>query len=192
MSKKRSEERIARDRERIVELKIQGWGQCDIAEKLGLSQPTVARELKAFALEARRQMLRTISDHKATELARLNRIEAELWVAWEKSKTEGRKRSSQWVVPAEPTEGDPTPAPVLVCTSLTVETGAGNPRHIAAILTVVDRRIKLLSLDVPIKMELPSSLGDVSKMTVEQRTQEALEILSLCGPLPSVESITGC
>ncbi len=62
--------------------------------------------------------------------------------------------------------------------SVTTESEPGDPRIMSAILDIVKERCKMLDLYKPIKIDRSLLEEDPSKMTLEERTERALEILN--------------
>ncbi len=81
------------------------------------------------------------------QLAKLNRIEAEAWDAWHRSKqdrvTTGQSKDA----------GGQTSASVEKAGQI------GDSRHLATALTCINRRCKLLDLDAPERRELSGPAG---------------------------------
>jgi hypothetical protein len=86
---------IERDRRNIASLYLKGKIQAEIAFELGISQPTVSREIKTLVDEWKQERVYDINEAKAKELAKLDVLELEYWNAWlrsqndEVSRTEG-------------------------------------------------------------------------------------------------------
>lgn len=81
----RSPAKLARDRLTIQTLYFQGKTQWEIAEQLGIRQPTVSRDLKALQRLWSRESVKLISEHKAKELAKIDTLEREYWAGWLRS-----------------------------------------------------------------------------------------------------------
>ena len=69
----------------MSQLALQGWTQAAIAEELGVSQPTVAADLKAVHRQWKESVVQDLELARAIELAKLDRIEREAWDAWQRS-----------------------------------------------------------------------------------------------------------
>ena len=153
--KRRSPSQIARDRRKMADLYLQGWLQCDIAERLGLSAPTVSNDLRSLQSEWRKSALVDFNKAKANELAKIDRLEREYWEAWQRS-----------VQDAETTrqEGDPRSKPTKVVK--TYKGQCGNPQFLAGVQWCIERRCKLLGIDAAQKESMLNI--DVTKLTIEQ------------------------
>src|SRR5579883_2321224 len=115
--------RILSRRSKVAALVLQGvTNQYEIAERLGMDrdsgQRTVSRDLKALREQWREMAVANWCEAKGKELARLDRIEAEAWAAWERSKVDrtstrakekkfGRSKSSESEIKREKRDGDP-------------------------------------------------------------------------------------
>src|SRR5262245_20513131 len=76
---------LARRREQVAELYVQGCNQYVIAERLGVCQATICFDLKAVRKEWRESSIRDFDTLREVELKKLERVEREAWSAWERS-----------------------------------------------------------------------------------------------------------
>jgi predicted transcriptional regulator len=104
--------------------------QTEIGERLGVTQATVSRDLKALHGEWLQSALRDVDDAKAEELAKIDRLEREYWEQWENSKTNR--------------EG---------------ETKGAGMSYGAGIERCIERRCKILGIEAPKHIDLTSQ-GD--------------------------------
>ena len=142
---RRTREQRARDRAEIARLALFGNPtQQEIAEKVGLDQATVSRELKAIRAEWRESAVTDIEQVIAQELQKLDALEAQALAEWERSKKDWQKK----VV-----EDKPAGSRGGGGKSAKIETGGqtGDPRYLQVILGIQDRRAKLLGTDKPAK-----------------------------------------
>ena len=139
----RQETQRIKDQKAIAELRLKGLSQQAIAERLGISQPTVCRDLKVIHQEWQDSAKEDIGCIVARELAKLDMMETELWNEWQRSKLESQKK----VVEERPTAKGGTGK------ILRIETAGqtGDARYINALLGIQDRRAKLLGIDAPTK-----------------------------------------
>lgn len=147
--KHRSRAQIARDRRRISDLYLQGWLQADIAATIGVSAPTVSRDLKALQGAWLRSALIDFNEAKAQQIAKIDRLEREYWEAWARScedaetvRQEGGPKSK---------DGKLLPPDKIVRTS---KGQAGDPRFLQGVQWCIDRRIKILGIDSARKLEI--------------------------------------
>ena len=110
--------------------------------KLGLDYAIVPpmrvyKDLKQLLINWKREHEENIDLYITKELSKLDKIEAELWDAWERSKKRIVSKIRQSGLKTERSE-----------------TFAGNPRYLDLVLSVQQRRAKLLGLDAPVKVDM--------------------------------------
>lgn len=71
-------EELATRRRKVAELRLQHWTETEIAEALGVSQPTISRDLAHIRDEWREERVRSYDDWVAEELAKLAALERTL------------------------------------------------------------------------------------------------------------------
>jgi hypothetical protein len=108
-----------------------------------LSHQTISKDVVEILKRWRATAAAEISEAKAAELLRINQLEREAWMAWERSKEDAQRRKSVR------TGGD-TPDRV----ELNVEGQCGDPRYLQQVQWCIERRCKLLGLDAPTKQEV--------------------------------------
>lgn len=99
----------------------------------------VYKDLKQLLINWKREHEENIDLYITKELSKLDKIEAELWDAWERSKKRIVSKIRQSGLKTERSE-----------------TFAGNPRYLDLVLSVQQRRAKLLGLDAPLKVDMPN------------------------------------
>lgn len=99
----------------------------------------VYKDLKQLLINWKREHEENIDLYITKEFSKLDKIEAELWDAWERSKKRIVSKIRQSGLKTERSE-----------------TFAGNPRYLDLVLSVQQRRAKLLGLDAPVKVDLPN------------------------------------
>lgn len=144
---KRTKAQRLDDRRQIAELRLQRLTQPEIAERVGVSPATVKRELRHIEREWQEAAQSDIADYKAEDLARLERMERDLWAQWEASKQEQTKR-----VVEEKNGGRQVR---LETTSTT-----GDPRLMAQLIQIAERRARILGYDAPAKVAPTSPDGE--------------------------------
>lgn len=134
-------------RQQVAELYLQGTPQLSIAQKLGISQATVCRDLRALHNQWRTSQIRDFDQVAAVELKKLDRLEYESWQAWERSKQpqesttvsqDGSTKRAQKVVKQQP----------------------GDPRYLELIHKCIAARRALLGLDKPTRIAPTSPDGE--------------------------------
>lgn len=139
----RTNEQKAADRKQIAALRLFGHSQDAIAEKTGLSQATVSRDLAVVVEQWKSEAKGTMEEIKAKELAKLDELEKEAYAAWIGSKQETQKK----VVEDRPGKSGGKFA------KIETEKTNGDPRFLQALLAIQDRRAKILGFDVPVKFD---------------------------------------
>jgi DNA-binding MarR family transcriptional regulator len=136
------------DYQLITQLYVKGMFQSEIAEKLGLSQGQVSQDIKAIQARWRKNTEHNLDEHKAVELAKLDELERTAWNAWERSTAERTKKRTL-------TKGERNEDGQIVGSggSVDVEQRDGNPAFLETVLKCIDRRVKILGLDAPVKGE---------------------------------------
>jgi hypothetical protein len=159
--KGRSPDEIRRDRAEISRLYLQRWTQAGIGERLGLSRQQIGYDLEAIRQEWLASAVMDFNARKAEELARIDRVEAEAWAAWEKSKN-GRE-----IATPEQTggDGDRTRA------ATRKEEQQGDPRYLACVQWCVEKRCRLLGLNAPTETRLTGKDGGPIRTATEVTTQ---------------------
>jgi hypothetical protein len=131
--------RILSRRCKVSELVLRGvTNQFDICQQLGMDsgqRSTISRDLAAIKEQWRKSAVRDFDEAKGRELDKLDLVEKEAWLAWERSKEEGsRKRTTG--------DGEET----------TKEKRDGNPSFLEAVLKCIAKRCAILGLDSPLKV----------------------------------------
>ena len=134
----RSPSQVIRDQARIAQLYLKQMPQSEIAELLKINQSTVSRDLKVIQEEWRKSTLIDMNEAKQRELARIDQLEREAWQAWERSI--GEKIETTNKKSGEGTEE-----------TVRKRTEAGDPRYLSVIAECIEKRMKILGLNAPIK-----------------------------------------
>ena len=142
---------IAKRRQLVADLYLSGMVQALIAERLGCSQPTVHRDLKALQKAWLESALIDIDEAKARELAKVDKLEREYWTAWERS-CEDAETVRQKGAPGA--EGIKTES-----IEKTSKGQAGDPRFLAGVQWCIERRCKIIGIDAPQRQELTGRDG---------------------------------
>lgn len=132
--------------------------QAQIAEKLGIDQATVSRHLKEIREEWKQSALNDMTQIIARELSKLDALEDEALVEWERSKKNFEKTTVE-------KGGRGTSIVEMEKTEEYEQTG--DPRYLSVIISIQERRAKLLGMD---KNSL--LLGDVNGGSLKPRIIE--------------------
>ncbi len=155
--KRRSGSQIARDRRRIADMYLEGRLQVDIAQELGLSTPTISRDIAALQAEWLSSALYDFNEAKAREIAKIDRLEREYWIAWERSCEDAETETSKSAVVGDKKRAEATK---------TTKGQAGDPRFLSGVQWCIERRCKLLGIDAPLKGILGNF--DMTALSLEQ------------------------
>ncbi len=154
--KRRSPAEIAKHRRQISNLYLQGYLQAEIAEKLGIGQATVSRDLKALQGEWLKSSLIDFNEAKAKELAKVDRLEREYWAAWEASKEDKETSTTEKV------KGDKADRSKA---QMRREGQVGNPSFLRGVEWCIERRCKILGIDAPTGIDLTSKGEKIESFT---------------------------
>jgi hypothetical protein len=152
---RRSKSQRTRDRRRIAALYLKGWLQTDIAAEVGLSQGTISLDLKVLHKAWLQSSLVDIATAKGREIAKIDALEREYYRAWERSQEDAEtitKRASG-TKGKERKEG-----------SIITKGQVGNPKFLQGVQWCIDRRIKVMGLDAPARLEV----ADVSDVRITE------------------------
>jgi predicted transcriptional regulator len=137
---------IASRRQKVAEMYLSGSYQSSIADKLGIDQATVSRDLAELRKEWLERSINHVDQKKAIELAKLDRLEVTYWEAWERS-----KQNARTVIKRHTPDGNST--------ERKIEQKVGNPTFLEGVLKCIDRRCQLLGLDAPKRTEMTGKDG---------------------------------
>lgn len=164
---KRTKEQQAYDIAFCSNLFLRGYTYVEIANALNadlakrgvgytITQQMVFYDMKQTLIQWKTERMDNIDDYVTQELRKLDKMEVELWEAWEKSKA-GKERvknrtsaKPRKVLTEEEKQND-----WYGYDETTNETSAGNPRFLDLLLNVQQRRAKMLGFDAPLKIEIP-------------------------------------
>lgn len=173
-SPKRSPSQIARDRATIAELYLRGWQQVRISEHLteqseegiAYSLDMIRRDLREIRAQWRKSALIDFDAVKQEQLAKLDMMEVQTWDQWLRSCEDYQKH----------TTGKGTQGPIDK-----TETGGqtGDPRYMNVLLSIIERRCKLLGLDAPQKVAPtdPDGKKPYNPPSAEEASQRITELL---------------
>lgn len=157
--RRRSNGELARDRRVIADLYLKGNTQAEIADVLGCHQTTVSRDLKALQREWQTSSLIDFDEAKAQELAKIDHLEREAWLAYLRS-----QEDAETFVRKEKRPGTQVVKGAQELTSTT--TGqVGDPRFLAIVDKCIARRCKIIGLDAPDRTEVSGPGGSPLAVT---------------------------
>ena len=168
---------------------LRGYTYREISERLNeenarrgvgytITTQMVYWDMQQLLIEWKRERMENIDDYVTQELRKLDKMEVELWEAWERSKTgKLREKNRQNAKPRKVLEDGDNPE-YYGYEETTTETSAGNPRFLDLLLNVQQRRAKMLGFDAPIKVEIPgiekSINGDAPQYDVSAIPEDLL------------------
>lgn len=162
---KRTKEQQQYDIAFCSELFLKGYTYRDIADKLNahnktrgldytISHANIFRDMKQALIEWKKLRLSNIDDYVHAELAKLDKMEAELWEAWEKSKTGKQRKKSRNSKKPNKLDAEVNEPDYYGYSEEATETSAGDPRFMDILLNIQQRRAKLLGFDAPAKVDI--------------------------------------
>jgi len=138
MDSSRETTEITHRRQEVAARYLRGEYQTAIAQSLGIDQAQVSRDLKAIRAQWLASAIRDFDAAKAEELAKVDAVEAEYWLAWERSKKDKE-------IATQEAGGDGKKKKI----SLRREGQAGNPAFLEGVLKCISKRCEILGLDAP-------------------------------------------
>ena len=155
--KNRKKTGIERDRRYIARLYLQGELQANIGEQLGISQSTVSRDLTVIQKQWAIERVDDFNERKNIELAKVDNLELEYWIAWKRS-LEDAETYTKKAVDAEGQNRREAQEQTKGQT--------GDPRFLTGIQWCINKRCELLGLDAPKKADLTSK-GESLQLKVD-------------------------
>lgn len=132
---------IAERREQISKMYLEGWPQFRIAEKVKVTQQQVSKDLSVLRRVWQLNATQNTDKYISKELAKIDKLEYEYWTAWRKSIENYEKSKKKFV---DKKQKELTKEEVIVF---------GDPRFLHGIERCIERRCKLLGLDLPEKFD---------------------------------------
>jgi len=146
---------ILKRRQRVAELRLQGWSQSAIADELQIRQATISSDLKTVERSWRESAIRDFDAAREQELQRIGMIERNAWDGW--------KRSCQ---PLQSATVDGQAADSQKA-KRTVKNQSGQARFLEVVIQCIEKRTKLLGLDAPVKVT--PTTADGQPLSKEER-----------------------
>jgi hypothetical protein len=129
---------------------LRGEMQAEIARDYGVNQAQISRDLAVIRAAWLASAIRDFDTARAEELAKIDAVEAEYWLAWERSK----KDKEIAVQETDGTQDERTKRPRIKKAYLRKEGQSGNPAYLAGVLSCIERRCKILGLDAPERFKI--------------------------------------
>ncbi len=172
-AKKRTPTEIDRDRAEVARRCLRGELQRTIGEDLGLSRQMVGYDLKAIRARWKESAIRDFDEAVAQELAKINEIEREYWVAWEES-----KKDKETVTEQSNERGFKS--------THRREGQVGAPQFLSGVAWCIERRCALLGLDAPKKAAPTDPKGEREWASAGARAPPSWRRSIETSPMPSV------
>lgn len=161
---KRSEQEKENDRVLIASLFLQNYTMKGIADKVNeknlqaglgytLSFQQIHADIKIIMDGWREERMTYIDERISIEIAKLDRIEAECWAAWEASKI-GKLKTR--VDGGTVVDGRAIGGSVI---DRTIETAVGDVRFLDRIQSCIDKRVELLGMSMPKKIDVTGEIS---------------------------------
>jgi hypothetical protein len=156
-------------RSQVASLFLQGTKrQGELAQKLGVDRSTISRDLKVLQDRWKEAGVRDLDVAKGQELERIDQLEREYWLAWERSKNSHETTTTeQTTAPG----GDRTRA------AIRKEEQHGDPRYLAGVQWCVEQRCKILGLHAPTESRLTGPGGSNVAIDVFHKVEQYALIL---------------
>jgi DNA-binding CsgD family transcriptional regulator len=140
-------------REQVARRYLQGEQQAEIAASYGISQAQISKDLSAIRAEWLASAIRNFDLARAEELAKIDAVEREYWLAWERSKADA-ETSIQEQHDDPIVQYGKDGKPVITTKTrkrmrLERKGQVGGAQYLAGILTCIERRCAILGLDAP-------------------------------------------
>jgi len=169
-SQNRLPAQILSDRVLITEMYLRAVPQYKIAEELGLSPATITNELKKIRQLWLDAQITNFNERQVTELAKIDKLESEAWVAWDKSK-EGETTTTKKVI--DKLGG--IKAGVTKEDADTFKPSPGNPAYLNKIQWCIETRIKMFGLAASIEVNWKAKVPEGVKVEeIEERLIKAI------------------
>lgn len=158
---KRTIEQREADKTYCADLFVKGYTYRDIAKKLNeynrekgldyeVTYKTVFMDINQVLIDWKKERFDEIDNYIQLELKKLDKMEVELWNAWDKSKSGKRKTK---IVGGLIKDGAISGGNL---DNRQLEDTNGDPRYLDLLLKVQERRAKLLGYNAPVKMDVYS------------------------------------
>jgi hypothetical protein len=118
---------------------LEGRTQTEISELIGVSRQQIGYDIQTLITRWKESQLENIDKKKIIEIEKLNKVENEAWLAWEKSIG---KIEKSVLKSGTNNKGD------FLEESVTVYESPGNPKFLSVILNCSSQRCRILGLDV--------------------------------------------
>ena len=157
-------------REKVAAMYLRGLSQREIGTALNCSQGTISKDLNTIRAEWLQSSLRNFDEAKALELARIDKVEAEAWAAWERSQKDAVQVKEKGGLLGT------TEIPAME-REVTTKGQCGDPRFLTVVQDCIKKRSEILGLDAPKTINQNHNVQP--PLTRDQMKQTIMERLSL-------------
>jgi hypothetical protein len=159
---KRTRSRMLKELHYTQEARLycQGKSYREIGAELGLSAAQVLIDLKAVHERWVAHATMDMTKAKARELAKIDELERTYWDAWERSQREKVKTDIRSVKTRKGADGMLVPVKITKATSRSQRDGFA--QYLEGVAWCIDRRIKLLGLDAPVKVDVEARVRQMA------------------------------
>lgn len=125
---------------------LQGKTQQEIANFLELDRSLISREIKAIRQEWKQSGLRDFDEERGQKLAELELVKAELWAAWDESKTAQESTSIEKTGVTGTGRDNSALSPARIKHLIRKQTKPGDVSYMSGIVNCIKEQSKLLAL----------------------------------------------
>lgn len=161
---------MANRQAQIAKMYLEGKTQLEISVICKCSVGTVNRDLQILQKNWVESASADISEMKARELAKLDRLEAQAWESFFQSRKTTEKGSGKRRPPQKPSDEPKESHSEFKKDIIT----AGDPRFLTIVADCIEKRCRIIGIDAPGKIELTGAAGgpieykDRSQMAIHQ------------------------
>ncbi len=168
-----SKVKIEERRNRVARLYCEGKTQLEIGKQVGISKPTVCRDLKEVRKEWLEQRTSDVEQRALIELAKIDNLEAEAWDSYHKSKAPAVETKTETPDKA----GD---APAVGKVTKTIRDRLPETQFLDVVRWCIEQRCKMLGLLAPTKIAPTNASGTESfKLVVKGMSDAELDAIAI-------------
>ena len=143
----------------VARLYCEGKSMREISKVVGVAPSQILGDLRTIRARWRADANISIEQATARELAKIDNLEREYWDAWTRSRADAETNAQEIVDVPIVQKGVAIPAQRRLVRKQT-EQRDGNARFLEGVQWCIDRRIKLLGLDAPIKVDITERIRE--------------------------------
>ena len=156
-------EETAKRRERVAELRLEGWTQTAIAREMGTCQSVISSDLEIIRNEWKARYAESFDTFRMKECIRLDKVQKEAWEAWGKSKDK-----SKTVRSVKRADGETV--------ILAVTENCGDPRFLNTVISAIKEQCNVVGIKAADGM-LPSGDSELDSIPIDERRRLAYEFM---------------